>query len=60
LPTTLKEAINSIKAISGITKLRKKPSAELLGKYKGIIPKGKTSTEFIRDLRSTLFDKVKE
>jgi hypothetical protein len=60
LPTTLKEAINSIKALSGITKLRKKPSNKLLGKYKRIIPKGRTSTEFIRDLRSTLFNKVKE
>ncbi len=60
LPTTLKDAINSIKTLSSITKLKKKISDELLGKYEGIIPKGKTSTEFIRDIRGTLFGKVKE
>jgi hypothetical protein len=60
LPTTLKDAINSIKVLSSIAKPKKKTSDELLGKYKGIIPTGKTSTEFIRDLRKTLFEKVKE
>ncbi len=60
MPTTLKDAINSIKTLSSITKLKKKISDELLGKYEGIIPKGKTSTEFIRDIRGTLFGKVKE
>lgn len=59
LPTTLKDAINSIKAFSSITKLKKKTSDELLGKYEGIIPKGKTSTEFLRELRGTLFSKIK-
>ena len=60
MPTPLKDAINSIKTLSSITKLKKKISDELLGKYEGIIPKGKTSTEFIRDIRGTLFGKVKE
>ncbi len=60
MPTTLRDAINSIKALSSTAKLKKKASDELLGKYEGIIPKGKTSTEFLRDLRKTLFNKIKE
>jgi predicted DNA-binding protein len=31
----------------------------LLGKAKGIIPKGKSSTEYVRELRSTLYGKIK-
>ena len=60
MPTTLKDAINSIKAVSGTAKLKKKTSDALLGKYEGIIPKEKTSTEFLRDIRKTLFNKIKE
>ncbi|MEK6651988.1 MAG: hypothetical protein AABY50_03560 [Nitrospirota bacterium] len=60
MSTTLKDAINSIKTLSSVTKTNKKTSDELLGKYEGIIPKGKTSTEFIRDIRGDLFGKIKE
>ena len=60
MSTTLKDAVNSIKTLSSAIKLKKKTSDELLGKYEGIISKEKTSTEFLRDLRSTLFGKIKE
>ncbi|MEW6416805.1 MAG: hypothetical protein AB1480_01630 [Nitrospirota bacterium] len=60
MPSTLKEAINSLKILKKPAKLKGKISEELLGKYSGIIPKGKTSTEFIRELRSTAFGKIKK
>lgn len=54
------EAIGSLK-INPLKKTEEKTriADELLGKYKGIIPKDKTSTEFIRRLRSTLYGKIK-
>jgi len=60
MPSTLKEAVNSLKILKKSPKLKGKVSEELLGKYSGIIPKGKTSTEFIRELRSTAFGKMKK
>ncbi len=60
MSTTLKDAINSIKPLSSAAKPRRKTSEALLGKYESIIPKGKTSTEFIRDVRSSLYGKIKE
>ena len=60
MPSTLKEAISSLKVLQKSPKLKKKVSGELLGKYAGIIPKGKTSTEFIRELRSSAFGKIKK
>ncbi|MEO5357263.1 MAG: hypothetical protein H7844_08195 [Nitrospirae bacterium YQR-1] len=59
MPSTLKEAIDSIKVLQGQQETGRKTSEELLGKYKGIIPAGKTSSEFIRELRHSSFDKVK-
>ncbi len=47
MPSTLKEAINSLKILKKPAKLKGKISEELLGKYSGVIPKRKTSTEFI-------------
>jgi len=60
MPSTLKEAVNSLKILKKPAKLKGKVSDELLGKYSGIIPKGKTSTEFIRELRSSSFGKMKK
>ncbi len=58
--TTLKEAIKAIRAIEVIpTKKTIKIADELLGRYKGIIPKNKTSSEFIRELRNSLYGKIK-
>ena len=58
--TTLKEAIEAIKAIGNITSSKKlKVADELLGKYAGIIPKGKTSTQYIKELRNSLYGKIK-
>jgi hypothetical protein len=60
MPSTLKDAIKSIKSLSVPSKSEKKISDELLGKYEGIIPPKKTSTEFIKELRKTMYGKVKE
>jgi hypothetical protein len=60
VPSTLKEAINSIKSLSVPSETAKKVSKELLGKYEGVIPSGKSSTEFIKELRKTMFGKVKK
>lgn len=59
MPSTLKEAIDSLRALQRQPDMAKKVSDELLGKYKGIIPIEKTSTEFIRELRESLFGKLK-
>jgi len=59
MPSTLKEAIDSLKALQKQIEQVKKVSDELLGKYKGIIPAEKTSTEFIKGLRGSLFGKVR-
>lgn len=60
MSTTLREALASIYDLKEATKDRKKNIAnELLGKYKGIIPPDKASTEIIRKLRSSLHGKTK-
>ncbi|MBI4706966.1 MAG: hypothetical protein HY761_03460 [Candidatus Omnitrophica bacterium] len=60
MSTTLKDAVSSIKSLSVPSEPLKKVSEELLGKYEGIIPPEKSSTEFIKDLRKTMYGKVKE
>lgn len=60
MSSTLKEALNSLKTMQKPAKLKGKVSDILLGKYSGIIPKGKTSTEFIRELRNSAFGKIKK
>lgn len=58
--TTLQQAIASIKGLKKTTKASKKKFAtELLGKYKGITPSAKSSTEVVRELRRSLHGKVK-
>lgn len=59
MPATLKEAIDSLKTLQRRPETTRKVSDELLGKYKGIIPVDKTSTELIKELRGSLFGKVK-
>ena len=60
-PTTLQQAIASIKNLRTPAKAKKKSIAnELLGKYKGTIPTEKTSTEIIKGFRASLYGKVKE
>lgn len=58
MSSTLKDAINSLKTLKK-PKAKGKVSKELLGRYADIIPKGKTSTEFVRELRSLRY-KVKK
>jgi hypothetical protein len=58
--TTVQEAIKVIQENKiSIPKKKKGLARELLGKFKGIIPKDKTSTEFIRQMRNSLYEKVK-
>ena len=57
MPSTLQQAI---KALEGIKIDKKTATAKLTqklcGKYRGVIPEGKTRTEFIRqELRGTLY-----
>ena len=60
MASTLQQAV---KALQGI-EIEKSPretglAQKLCGKYKGAIPEGKTSTEFIREeLRETLYGKI--
>lgn len=61
MSTTLKEAIEAIEFL----RVKKYPNKfniadKWLGKFKGIIPKGKTSTQYIKELRSTLYGKIKK
>jgi hypothetical protein len=60
MSSTLKEALESLKYFQNREKLKRiKIADELLGKYQGIIPKGKSSTQFIRELRKGLYGKGK-
>ena len=60
MPSTLQQAINALEGI----KIKKKKdevklAQNLCGKYRGVIPEEKTSTEFIRqELRGTLYGKI--
>lgn len=57
--STLQEAIEAVESIKLRTKSRKISIADkLLGKFKGIIPEGKTSTQFIKELRKSLYGKT--
>jgi hypothetical protein len=60
MSSTLNEAINSLKKLQKSSKPKRNVSDALLGKYANVIPDGKTSTEFIREMRSTSYGKVKK
>jgi hypothetical protein len=60
MPSTLKEALNSLKVLQKPSKFKGKVSDDLLGKYSGILPRGKTSSEFIRQMRGSAFGKIKK
>ena len=56
--STLKEAINSLRMLptpSGTT--GESVADALLGKYADVLPQGKTSTDVIRELRSSRLDR---
>ena len=55
------EAINWTRMSIHSTKKRKKTKIadELLGAFKGAIPKGQTSMQIIRNLRNSLYGKIK-
>ena len=58
--TTIQEAIKVIQENRiSVPKRKRGISRELLGKFKGIIPESKTSSEFIREIRNSLYGKVK-
>ena len=57
---TLQDAVEAVKAIKISSWIKKPKVAEkLLGKFKGIIPEGKTSSQFIKELRGSLYGKIK-
>jgi hypothetical protein len=59
--STLKDVIESLQVLRLTPKIKKLVSIadELLGKYKEILPSGKTSTQLIQELRGTLYGKIK-
>lgn len=58
--TTVQEAIKVIKRNNAsIPKNKRGLSRQLLGKFKGIIPEGETSAEIIREMRNSLYGKVR-
>ena len=67
--TTLQELIEILEATKKSTRIssksfhpkrrKRKIIEQLLGKYKGVIPKGKTSTEYLRELSESLYGKIK-
>ena len=58
--STLKEAINSLKMLSTPSRTTGESIADaLLGKYAGVLPQDKSSTEVIRELRSSRLDRKK-
>lgn len=56
--TTLKDALEAIKSIKITVQKKANLADELLGRYKGITPKDKTSTQFIREMRDNLYGKI--
>jgi hypothetical protein len=58
--TTLQEAIQAIEPLK--VKIgsghHKNIADKLLGQYKGILPENKTSTQFIHEMRNSLYGKV--
>jgi len=58
--STLKEAINSLRMLPTPSRTTGESVADaLLGKYAGVLPQGKTSTEVIRELRRSRLDRKK-
>lgn len=58
--STLKEALKSVKTVEPEQKVKGRVSDNLLGKYAGIVPEGKSSTEFVREERASAYGKVKK
>lgn len=60
MASTLQQAIKALEGIKIDKKTAtRKLAQKLCGKYRGVIPEGKTSTEFIRqELRGTLYGKI--
>ena len=58
--STLKEAMRSLKSVQPAQEPKGSVSDGLLGKYAGIVPEGKASTEFVREQRASAYGKVKK
>ena len=64
MTSTLQEAVEALKDIQLVKKARKKSgnrgiAQRLCGKYAGLMPNGKTGTEYIRkELRAGLYGKT--
>jgi hypothetical protein len=58
--STLKEAMKTLKTAQPSQKRKKGISDSMLGKYADIIPKEKTSAQFVREQRASAYGKVKK
>lgn len=58
--STLKEALLTLRPAAPQKKREGSVSDGLLGKYEDAVPKGKSSTEFVREQRATAYGKVKK
>jgi hypothetical protein len=58
--STLKEAMMTLKTKQPPQKRKKTIADGMLGKYTDIIPKEKTSAQFIREQRASAYGKVKK
>lgn len=56
--STLKQALKSLNSTQPQTP-RPNVADGLLGKYSGILPEGRSSAEFVRELRDSRYGKVK-
>lgn len=60
MSSTLNAVINAVRSVEVSSSKKKTGIADaLLGKYRGVIPGDKSSTEFIRELREGLYGKIK-
>ena len=59
MPSTLQEAAEALGKVKAKKAKPARIADKLLGKFKGVIPKGKTSTEFVKGLRGDLYGKTK-
>lgn len=60
MPSTLKEAMRFLKPAQTSREPKGTISDALLGRYAGIVPEGKSSTQFVREQRASAYGKVKK
>lgn len=57
--STLQAAIDAVQSLKLKSRAKSvRVSDKLLGKFKGIIPENKSSTQFVKELRNTMYGKL--